>query len=86
MFLVDDVLLFPMTSIFWIFRELHSAVQQEVASESQNITVQLSELYMMLETGQITEEEFDTREKVLLDRLEELNEGSDGADQDDVWE
>ncbi len=86
MFLVDDVLLFPMTSILWIFRELHNAVQQEVASESQNITAQLSELYMMLETGQITEEDFDAREKVLLDRLEELSEGSDGEDQDDAWE
>ena len=74
MFLVDDILLFPLTSVFWIFRELHNAVQQEAASESENITMQLSELYMMLETGQMSEEEFDAKEKVLLDRLEEINE------------
>jgi hypothetical protein len=29
---------------------------------------------MMLETGRITEDEFDTREKELLDRLDEIQE------------
>jgi len=70
--LVDDILLFPATSLLWIFRELSKAVQQEMADEAENITHQLSELYMMLETGRITETEFDSREATLLDRLDEL--------------
>jgi hypothetical protein len=34
--------------------------------------VALSELYMKLETGHISEAEFDAQEKVLLDRLDRL--------------
>jgi hypothetical protein len=74
MFLLDDILLFPIKSIFWIFREIHNAAQQELATEAESITAELSELYMMLETGRITEDEFDTREKELLDRLDVIQE------------
>ncbi|MEW6731764.1 MAG: gas vesicle protein GvpG [Acidobacteriota bacterium] len=70
MFVIDDILLFPVSSIFWIFREIHNAAQQELDEESDTITAQLSELYMMLETNIISEEEFDAQEKELLDRLE----------------
>lgn len=72
MFLVDDLLLSPIKGIFWVFREIHDAAQQELAGESQAITAALSELYMKLETGQISPEEFDAQEKVLLDRLDRL--------------
>jgi len=63
MFILDDILLFPIKSILWMFREIHNAAQQELATEAETITADLSELYMMLETGRITEDEFDTREK-----------------------
>jgi len=72
MFLVDDLLLSPIKGIFWVFREIHDAAQQELAGESEAITAALSELYMKLETGQVTEAEFDAQEKVLLDRLDHL--------------
>ena len=78
MLLLDDILLFPITGIFWTFRELHRAVLQEMNSEGDDITVQLSELYLMLETGKITEEEFDAREKELLDRLDQIQERGAG--------
>ena len=72
MFLIDDLLLSPMKGILWVFREIHNAAQEDQAGESDRITAQLSELYMKLETGQITEAEFDAQEKVLLDRLDRL--------------
>jgi len=72
--IIDDILLFPLRSLFWIFREIHNAAQQDLANEAEVITTQLVELYMMLETGRITEAEFDTREKELLDRLDEIEE------------
>lgn len=72
MLIVDDILLFPVHSIVWIFRELHKNAHQELAMEAESITGELSELYMMLETGMITEDEFEAREKELLDRLEEI--------------
>jgi len=68
--LVDDVLLFPVTGILFAFRKIHEAAQEAVAGEAESLRRQLSELYMRLETGQITETEFDAREKELLDRLD----------------
>jgi hypothetical protein len=70
--IIDDILLFPVRSIFWLFREISSAVDQELTSRADDIMAELSELYMMLETRQITEDEFEEREKELLDRLDEI--------------
>jgi hypothetical protein len=70
MFLVDDLLLSPIKGVLWVFQEIHDAAQQELAKEREAITAALSELYLKLETGQITEAEFDAQEKVLLDRLD----------------
>ncbi len=72
MFIADDILLFPVRSILWIFRELYKTAQEEISNEAEAITTQLSELYMELETERITEAEFDEREKELLDRLDEI--------------
>ena len=73
MLLVDDILCFPVTSILWIFREVGKIAQNELAGEAQSITEQLRLLYMRLETGQITETEFDAEEKLLLDRLDAIS-------------
>ncbi|MFA5111275.1 MAG: gas vesicle protein GvpG [Desulfobaccales bacterium] len=83
MLLIDDILTFPIKGIFWIFKEIHNAAQQEQEGEADRITARLTELYMMLETGQITETEFDAQEKELLDRLEQLQESGNhlAADQ-----
>ena len=70
MVLVDDLLMFPIRSVLWVFREIHNAAQEELATEAESITAELSDLYMRLETGRISEEEFAAEEKVLLDRLE----------------
>jgi len=89
MFLVDDLLLAPVHGIFWIFREIRNAAQQECDGESESITAELTALYMMLETGKITEGEFDACERVLLDRLDAIEgsaaaAGVNGEDQDGV--
>jgi hypothetical protein len=70
--LVDDLLLLPVRGVFWIVREIHNAAQEELATESENISAELSDLYMSLETGRITEQEFEQGEKVLLERLEKV--------------
>lgn len=74
MLIVDDILAFPIRSILWIFREIHKAAQSELENEGEAVTARLSELYMMLETGRITEAEFDAEEKKLLDRLDRIHE------------
>jgi len=80
MLLIDDILLSPMRGIYWIFQEIYNAALEETANEADAITVELSELYMMLETGRISEQEFDTREKDLLDRLDAIREQGDLSD------
>ena len=71
MLLVDDILLFPIKGIFYVFRQIHNAAEEEFLDE-EGISNQLSELYMMLETNKITEEEFNEKEGILLDRLDEI--------------
>lgn len=76
MFLIDDILMAPARGLFWVFREIHRAAGEARENEAEAITAKLSELYMMLETGQMTEEEFDAEEKTLLDRLDAIKEGT----------
>lgn len=73
MFLVDDILLMPFRSILWIFNEINNAATQELGDEAAAMTARLSELYMMLETGAITEKEFAAQEENLLYRLDQLD-------------
>lgn len=58
--------------LMWIFRAVHRAAKEELANERRNIRARLSELYQELERGEITEDQFDAKEKPLLDRLDEL--------------
>jgi hypothetical protein len=74
MLIIDDLLCAPFKGLLWVFNEIHRVAQEDQANEAQNITQHLSELYMMLETGTITEAEFDTRERQLLDRLDQVQE------------
>lgn len=72
MLLIDDVLLFPARGLMFIFREIYNAAYQEFDNEAEAVRAELSELYMMLETERITEEQFDASEKELLDRLDRI--------------
>ena len=77
MFLADDIVLFPMRGLLFVFKEIHEAVAQEIENESQTIRNRLSELYVLLESGQISEDEFAAEEGELLDRLDEIESGED---------
>lgn len=82
MLLIDDILLAPFRGLLWLFREIHNAAEQEMANEAENLTAQLSELYLLLESGQISDEEFDQKEAQILDRLEEISQrGDDEGDE-----
>lgn len=80
MFILDNLLLSP---LLWIFREINEAVQQEKAGEAEAVTRSLSELYMKLDTGAITEEEFVAAETQLLDWLDAIRERSEGLAEED---
>jgi len=80
MFLADDILCAPFKGILWIFREIHERAREEMAAESESIALQLRNLYMQLESSTISEQEFEAREKTLLDRLDEI-EARDGEEE-----
>jgi len=84
MLIADDILLFPIKGVLWVFDEIYNAVDQELDNESDAITAQLQQLYAMLEGGEITEAEFDRQEAELLDRLDAVRER--GGFIDDEWD
>jgi len=82
MLILDTLLLAPVHGTIWAARQVHNAIAQEQQAEPDRITAELSELYMRLETGRLTEAEFVAREKELLDRLDQLSgSGPDDAAQ-----
>ncbi len=72
MFLIDNILLSPARGLLAVFREVHNAAEQEIANRAETIRARLSELYLLLEAGQLTEEDFTAEEKTLLDRLDAI--------------
>lgn len=64
----------PGTSLMWVFRTIHEAVETEIDQERDAIRAQLNELYHQVESGELDEDEFDELEEELLDRLDELDE------------
>lgn len=74
MFLIDDLFLAPFRGIKFVAEAVHDAAQDHIENERQALRDELNDLYMQLDIGEITEEEFDRREEEILDRLEALEE------------
>lgn len=70
-FLLDDILLAPLKGVIFIAEKIRAQALAELLDEA-GVRQELRELYMLLETGKISEAEFDEREAVLVQRLEEL--------------
>jgi hypothetical protein len=86
MFLIDDLLLAPFKGIRFIAESVHDAAEDEIANRRAALRDELNQLYIQLDIGEITEEEFDRREEEVLDALDALEEarstldGEDGPD------
>jgi hypothetical protein len=85
MLILDKILFSPIGATLWAARQIQHAIQQEEAAEPERITADLSELYMMLETGRIAEAEFKAREKELLDQLDRIEERLHESHQTKQW-
>lgn len=70
-FLLDDLLLAPLKGIHLLAKKIHEQATEEMLDEDR-VRQELRELYMLLETGQISEQEFEEGERVLVERLEEI--------------
>ena len=71
MFLVDDVLLSPVTGILFVLNELAKRAREELLDD-EAVRQDLRETYMLLEVGSISEQEFERREQTLIRRLEAI--------------
>ena len=68
MFLIDDLLLFPFTGFRFILGQIQKMADQELNDESL-VKEQLLELQMLLETDDISEEEYQEQEAEIFARL-----------------
>ena len=80
MFLIDDIVMAPGSFLMWVMRKVHEAALEELENDTARIIAELSELHRKLETGAITEPQFEAREKELLDRLDRIHEQTEDPD------
>lgn len=71
-FLIDDLLLLPIKGIAWIAEKVRDIALEELKDTPEKLKRELLDLQMLLETGQITEEEYKKREEDTLKRLSAL--------------
>jgi Gas vesicle protein G len=63
----------PLRGLIRVFEEVAERAEKEMY-DGDAVMAELTELYRMLESGAIAEEEFDRREAALVERLEEIEE------------
>jgi hypothetical protein len=73
MLLLDDILLLPYRGLVGCLKAVRDSAEKELYDE-ERVKAELSELYMRLEMGTISEEEFKQEEEELLSELEAIEE------------
>ena len=74
MFLIDDILLAPVKGIVYLAKKINELAEEELVDTGEKIKRELLDLQMLFETDQISEEEYQKKEKNILERLEALKE------------
>lgn len=72
MLLIDDLLAAPLHGLFFVLKEINAAVQADRASQQRTIIAELGDLHRQLDSGRITEAEFEVSEDRLLHRLDSI--------------
>ncbi|NHM26762.1 gas vesicle protein GvpG [Desulfofundulus sp. TPOSR] len=73
MFLVDDILLFPLYGTAWVIQQIIERAQEELY-DPHKVKRELLELQLLYEVDEISEEEYIVREAELLERLRAIRE------------
>ena len=71
MFLLDSLLLAPGKAVLFLLEEIAKKAQEEFLDDD-SVKQELQEIYARLEGGSISEQEFETRELGLMQRLEQI--------------
>ena len=69
MFLIDSILLAPLKGVIWMGQKLSEMAQNELCDEGR-IKEELMQLQLQFELDEISRQEYDRKEKELLDRLD----------------
>ncbi|PIW11541.1 MAG: gas vesicle protein GvpG [Candidatus Infernicultor aquiphilus] len=77
MFIIDELLLAPLKMFTEIVEKIRDMAENELYGEDK-IKNELLKLQLMLETGEITEEEYNEAEGILMKRLEEGTKRKEG--------
>ncbi len=83
MIIIDSLLAAPLRGLMFVLEKINEAVQEEAEAEERTIMADLSALHRALDSGAITEADFDGREQKLLDRLDHLH-SQRASDADDA--
>lgn len=71
MFLLDSILLAPLKGVIWMGQKLGDMAYAELTDKGR-IKEELMALQMKFELDEINEQEYNRREKELLDRLDDI--------------
>jgi len=71
-FLIDDILLAPIKGVVWIAEKVRDIALEELEDTPEKLQRELFDLQMALEAEQISEAEYQKKEKDILERLEAL--------------
>ena len=71
MFLIDSILLAPLKGVIWMGQKLGDMAQAELTDKGR-IKEELMALQMQFELDEINEQEYNRREKEVLDRLDDI--------------
>jgi len=69
MFLIDSILLAPVKGVIWLGKKVNEVGEKKLYDEG-SIKEELMALQLQFELDEINEQEYDQKEKELLDRLD----------------
>jgi hypothetical protein len=71
MFLLDDILLAPLKGVIWLGKKVYEVGEKEL-NDTGRIKEDLMALQLRFELDEINEQEYNEKEKELLDRLDAI--------------
>jgi uncharacterized membrane protein len=78
-FILDDIMLAPVKMLIWLAEKVEEAAEEEVNDESK-WHERLLELQIKYELGEITEEEFEREEELVMERISAIRESKESPD------
>jgi len=71
MFLLDDIFLAPLKGVIWLGKKVNEVAEKKLYDEG-SIKEELMALQLQFELDEISEQEYDKKEKELLARLDAI--------------